>query len=139
MITQVPREDINYVWQQVEPLIIRALDDSYTARDVLDGIIRNKFQLFISWENDKVESAVVTEVADYPRKRILRYVLAGGDNLDNWLEPIQNKIEEFAINNYCQAIEVAGRKGWLRKLKGFEQKIYIMSKELWVKVAIQVT
>jgi hypothetical protein len=27
----------------------------------------------------------------------------------------------------------------LRKLKGFEQKIYIMSKELWVKVAIQVT
>mgnify|MGYP003111730667 FL=1 len=139
MITQVPREDINYVWQQVEPLIIRALDDSYTARDVLDGIIRNKFQLFISWENDKVESAVVTEVADYPRKRILRYVLAGGDNLDNWLEPIQNKIEEFATNNYCQAIEVAGRKGWLRKLKGFEQKIYIMSKELWVKVAIQVT
>jgi hypothetical protein len=130
MITQVPREDINYVWQQVEPLVIRALDDSYTARDVLDGIIRNKFQLFISWENDKVESAVVTEVADYPRKRILRYVLAGGDNLDNWLEPIQNKIEEFAINNYCQAIEVAGRKGWLRKLKGFEQKIYIMSKEL---------
>ncbi len=130
MITPVPREDINYVWQQVEPLIIRALDDSYTARDVLDGIIRNKFQLFISWENDKVESAVVTEVADYPRKRILRYVLAGGDNLDNWLEPIQNKIEEFATNNYCQAIEVAGRKGWLRKLKGFEQKIYIMSKEL---------
>ena len=130
MITQVPREDINYVWQQVEPLVIRALDDSYTARDVLDGIIRNKFQLFISWENKKVESAVVTEVADYPRKRILRYVLAGGDNLDNWLEPIQNKIEEFAINNYCQAIEVAGRKGWLRKLKGFEQKIYIMSKEL---------
>jgi hypothetical protein len=130
MITQVPREDINYVWQQVEPLVIRALDDSYTARDVLDGIIRNKFQLFISWENDKVESAVVTEVADYPRKRILRYVLAGGDNLDNWLESIQNKIEEFAINNYCQAIEVAGRKGWLRKLKGFEQKIYIMSKEL---------
>ena len=130
MITQVPREDINYVWQQVEPLIIRALDDSYTARDVLDGIIRNKFQLFISWENDKVESAVVTEVADYPRKRILRYVLAGGDNLDNWLEPIQNKIEEFAMNNYCQAIEVAGRKGWLRKLQGFKQNIYLMSKEL---------
>lgn len=130
MITQVPREDINYVWEQVEPLIERALDDSYTTRDVLDGIIRNSFQLFISWENNKVECAVVTEVADYPRKRILRYVLAGGNNLENWLEPIQEKIEEFATNNYCQAIEVAGRKGWLRKLKGFEQKIYIMSKQL---------
>jgi hypothetical protein len=87
VITQVPKEDIAMVWQQVEPLVERALDDTYTARDILDGLILNRFQLFISWENDKVESAVVTEVADYPRKRILRYVLAGGNNLDNWLEP----------------------------------------------------
>ena len=43
---------------------------------------------------------------------------------------IKVKIEEFAINNHCRAIQVAGRKGWLRKLKGFKQKIYIMSKEL---------
>ena len=130
MITQVPKEDLHIIWQQVEPLINKALDDTYMPKDVLDGILRNKFQLFISWENDRVESAVVTEVADYPRKRILRYVLAGGNNMDNWLEPIQNKIEEFAMNNYCQAIEVAGRKGWLRKLQGFKQNIYLMSKEL---------
>ena len=26
MITQVPREDINYVWEQVEPLIERAFN-----------------------------------------------------------------------------------------------------------------
>ena len=77
MITQVPKEDLHIIWQQVEPLIDKALDDTYMPKDVLDGILRNKFQLFISWENDKVESAVVTEVADYPRKRILRYVLAG--------------------------------------------------------------
>lgn len=130
MITQVPKEDIAMVWQQVEPLVQRALDDTYTARDILDGLILNRFQLFISWENDKVESAVVTEVADYPRKRILRYVLAGGNNLDNWLEPIQDKIELFATTNFCQSIEVAGRKGWLRKLQGFKQNIYLMSKEL---------
>ena len=84
----------------------------------------------VEYKTKKVESAVVTEVADYPQKRILRYVLAGGVNMSNWLEPIQETIEEFATNNYCQAVEVAGRKGWLRKLKGYKQKIYIMSKEL---------
>jgi len=137
MITQVPKEDLYHIWQDVEPLLKKSLDDNYRTRDILDGLIQNRFQLFISWE-DGVECAVVTEVAVYPQKRILRYVLAGGSNMDNWLEPIQKKIEDFATNNYCQAIEVAGRKGWLRKLKGFKQKIYIMSKELWVKAVTQV-
>tara|TARA_R100001443_G_scaffold1804_3_gene6315 strand:+ start:2212 stop:2601 length:390 start_codon:yes stop_codon:yes gene_type:complete len=129
MIIQVPKEDIHLVWNEVEPLIKKALDDCYTADDILKGLIKNSFQLFISW-NKKVESAVVTEVAQYPQKRICRYFLAGGSNMNNWLEPIQTEIEKFAKLNNCQAIEVAGRKGWARKLKGYEQKIYLFSKEI---------
>ena len=129
MIIQVPEKDLHIIWNEVEPLIKKALDDRYTTDDILQGLIKNSFQLFISW-NNKVESAVVTEVAQYPRKKILRYFLAGGNNLNNWLEPIQETIEKFAKHNNCNSIEVAGRKGWARKLKGYEQKIYLFSKEL---------
>lgn len=129
MIIKVPQEDLHIVWNEVEPLIKKALDDTYTARDILDGLVKNAFQLFISWE-DKVESAVITEVIQYPQKKVCRYFLAGGSNINNWLEPIQQEIEKFAKYNQCNAIEVAGRKGWLRKLKGYEQKIYLMSKKL---------
>jgi len=129
MIVKVPQEDLHIVWNEVEPLIKKALDDTYTARDILDGLVKNSFQLFISWE-DKVESAVITEVIQYPQKKVCRYFLAGGSNMNNWLEPIQQEIEKFAKYNQCDAIEVAGRKGWLRKLKGYEQKIYLMSKKL---------
>ena len=129
MIIQVPEKDLHIIWNEVEPLIKKALDDCYTTDDILQGLIKNSFQLFISW-NNKVESAVVTEVAQYPRKKILRYFLAGGNNLNNWLEPIQETIEKFAKHNNCNSIEVAGRKGWARKLKGYEQKIYLFSKEL---------
>ena len=129
MIIKVPQEDLHIVWNEVESLIKKALDDTYTARDILDGLVKNAFQLFISWE-DKVESAVITEVIQYPQKKVCRYFLAGGSNMNNWLEPIQQEIEKFAKNNQCDAIEVAGRKGWLRKLKGYKQKIYLMSKKL---------
>ena len=129
MIIQVPKEDLHFIWNEVEPLIKKALDDTYTARDILDGLVKNAFQLFISWE-DKVESAVITEVIQYPQKKVCRYFLAGGSNINNWLEPIQQEIEKFAKYNQCEAIEIAGRKGWLRKLKGYEQKIYLMSKKL---------
>ena len=129
MIIKVPQEDLHIVWNEVEPLIKKALDDTYTARDILDGLVKNSFQLFISWE-DKVESAVITEVIQYPQKKVCRYFLAGGSNINNWLEPIQQEIEKFAKYNQCDAIEIAGRKGWLRKLKGYKQKIYLMSKKL---------
>jgi len=130
MIVKVPPEDLYTIWEDVEKLIKEALDDCYKPQDILSGLMENKFQLFISWNNFKVESAIITEVAQYPRKKILRYFLAGGKNLDNWLEPIQQEIEKFAKLNNCQAIEVAGRKGWARKLKGYEQKIYLFNKEL---------
>ena len=129
MIIKVPQDDLHIVWNEVEPLIKKALDDTYTARDILDGLVKNSFQLFISWE-DKVESAVITEVIQYPQKKVCRYFLAGGSNINNWLEPIQQEIEKFAKYNQCDAIEIAGRKGWLRKLKGYKQKIYLMSKKL---------
>ena len=131
MILKVPEKDLHIIWNEVEPLIKKALDDTYSVRDILDGLVKNSFQLFISWEN-KVESAVITEVVQYPQKKILRYFLAGaeGNNLSNWLEPIQQEIEKFARHNNCDAVEVAGRKGWARKLKGYEQKIYLFNKEL---------
>ena len=83
MIIQVPEKDLHIIWNEVEPLIKKALDDCCTT-----------------------------------------------DDINNWLEPIQETIEKFAKHNNCNSIEVAGRKGWARKLKGYEQKIYLFSKEL---------
>ena len=130
MIVKVPSKDLYIVWEDVEKLLKKALDDCYTSQDIYNGLTQDRFQLFISWEKFKVESAVVTEIAAYPRKKICRYFLAGGKNMDNWVNPIQETIEKFAKKNGCQEIEVAGRKGWLKKLKGYKQKIFLMSKEL---------
>ena len=70
MIVKVPPEDLHLLWNEVEPLIKKALDDTYSAKDILDGLIKNSFQLFISWE-DKVECAVITEVSQYPQKKFV--------------------------------------------------------------------
>jgi len=129
VVTPVPKEDIFLIWQQVAPLLKPALDNTYDIMDIEKGLLENRFQLFISW-NNKVESAVVTEIAVYPRAKVLRYFLAGGTNLDNWLEKIQQVIEKFAKNNNCTQVEVAGRKGWVKKLKGYKEKAVLLSKDL---------
>ena len=130
VITRVPKDDLLFIWSQVAPLLEKALDETYSIKDILYGISTDRMQLFISWNNNKVESAVVTEIAQYPQAKVLRYFLAGGTNLNNWLERIQETIEKFAKNNKCTHLEVAGRKGWVRKLKGFKMKAIILSKEI---------
>ena len=130
VVTRVPSEDVEFIWSQVKPLLEKALDETYTIGDIYKGLLDDRMQLFISWNNDRVESAVVTEIAQYPQSKVLRYFLAGGTNLDNWLERIQKIIEKFAKQENCTHLEVAGRKGWVKKLKGFRVKAYLLNKEI---------
>ena len=130
VVTRVPSEDVEFIWCQVSSYLAEALDETYAIEDIYEGLINDRMQLFISWNNDRVESAVVTEIAVYPQSKVLRYFLAGGTNLENWLERIQIVIEKFAKRENCTHIEVAGRKGWVRKLKGFKVKAYLLNKEI---------
>jgi len=130
VVTRVPSEDVEFIWSQVAPLLEKALDETYSIKDILYGLANDRMQLFISWNNNRVESAVVTEIAQYPQSKVLRYFLAGGTNLENWLERIQKVIEKFAKKENCTHLEVAGRKGWVRKLKGFRVKAYLLNKEI---------
>ena len=130
VVTRVPSEDVEFIWSQIKPLLKKALDETYTIDDIYKGLIEDRMQLFISWNDEKVESAVVTEIAQYPQSKVLRYFLAGGVNLENWLERIQKVIEKFAKKENCTHLEVAGRKGWVRKLKGFRVKAYLLNKEI---------
>ena len=130
VVTRVPSEDVEFIWSQIKPLLEKALDETYTISDIYKGLLDYRCQLFISWNDDRVESAVVTEIAQYPQSKVLRYFLAGGTNLDNWLERIQKIIEKFAKQENCTHLEVAGRKGWVKKLKGFRVKAYLLNKEI---------
>jgi len=130
LVTRVPSEDVEFIWRQTSPLLIKALDETYNLEDIYEGLIDDRMQLFISWNNDRVESAIVTEIAKYPQSKVLRYFLAGGSNLDNWLDNLQQVVEKFAKLQNCTHIEVAGRKGWVRKLKGYKVKAYLLNKEI---------
>jgi hypothetical protein len=129
VVTQVPVEDLDIVWAQCEPLLEKALDGSYNTYDILNYVQQNRMQLWISW-NDKVECAFVTEVCDYPQMRIMRWVLAGGNNIENWLDQILIKVEDWAKKNGCQRSEIVGRKGWTKVLKEYKPQATYYIKDL---------
>ena len=71
---------------------------------------------------------MVTEIIPFPRNRVLRVWLAGGE-LDE-LQRYQPALENYARSEGCSRIEIDGRKGWERALDGYKAERVILTKDI---------
>lgn len=108
--------------------ITPALDrggNTHTWDDIVQGIREFRFQL---WTGER--AAAITEIIDYPRKRVLNVFLAGGDK-DELLEMLESA-RAFGRANGCASLTMAGRQGWQRVLNkhGWKPAFLVMSDDL---------
>ena len=127
----VAPEDIDRIWFGVEDYLQRALDRNdgeYLVSDYYNLIAEGKNQLWIMYGGD-IKAAIVTEVYQTPQKRIFDIILLGGDNMSEWIEPLEEQMTKEAISQKCDLIKITGRRGWA-KMNGFEEKHTIMVRRL---------
>ena len=113
-------------WERCKPYIIGALEyanHSHGIDDVKRAIDIGNAQ-FHPLEN----SAIVTEIVDYPKKSVCRIWLAGGD-LDELIHA-ERHIARWAKQIGCHAMEIIGRKGWQRKLDNYRTNSVVLVREL---------
>ena len=106
--------------------IVDALEyahNSHSFEQVIDIVKRGDAQF---WAFS--DSAIVTEIIEYPQRRTLRFWLAGG-NLKTLLD-VEPKIRKWSILYQCEAVEIIGRKGWEKVLKGYEPTAIVLVKEI---------
>ena len=111
--------DIGPVWDDISGFIVSALkysDGKYTAQDVKERIEGGEMQLFLAVENGIPIASAVTEMKDFPQKRVLTIFLTGGTEMEKWLH-LLNQLEKWAISEGCDQMEVLGRPGWEKVLK----------------------
>jgi hypothetical protein len=99
-------------FKKSEKYLQAALEYDYTRdlQDVADAIADESMQL---WPSEN--AAMVTEVQNYPKCRVLHVYLAGGDMQE--IIALIPHIERFAQDVGCQKMTLAGRKGWERIFK----------------------
>ena len=103
-------------WQHCAPFINAALaysGHSHTLDDVAQVVAKGDAQF---WHAE--DAGLVTEIVEYPRRRTLRFWLAGGD-LDT-LKDIEKDAIEWSKPWGCVACEIVGRRGWIRALSGYD-------------------
>jgi hypothetical protein len=116
-------------WERSKPYLEAALDkagDEYTIDDVLRDV-EDDHAIFYPVK----DGASIFRLAVYPRKRILRIWLAGGD-MDGNIDAVLEAAEFHAREHDCAGIEIGGRKGWERVLKpyGYKHRCVVLVKDL---------
>lgn len=116
------------VMDRCRPWIAAALEyagGTHTLQDIEDGIRAGQFLL---WPGER--GCLVTEIIDFPRKRVLNVWLGGGD-MDQ-LKDMHDSVVAFARYAGCASVTITGRPGWARvwRDQGFAPAHVTLEKEI---------
>tara|TARA_R100001126_G_C4858221_1_gene165823 strand:- start:841 stop:1260 length:420 start_codon:yes stop_codon:yes gene_type:complete len=122
IISSVPKEVVDFVWQDVCKVLHKSVETSggkFTMDDIYDGVVNDMYGLWIVMENKKVIAAITTRIIEYPGKRGMAMDWIGGTRMLEWLPMAQRTLQKFAKENNCTHLEGYGRKAWSKVLKKY--------------------
>ena len=97
-------------FQRCEKWLEDALEYShgmFTIQDVFEDVMNGNAQL---WPGKN--SAIVTQIVNYPRKKAIHVFLAGGDLEE--IKSMEPHVVEYGKSQGCEVITLTGRPGWTR-------------------------
>lgn len=100
---------------------------TYSFDDIAAGVAAGTMQYWAG-----INSIIITEIIDYPQKRVLHFFLAGGGDLAE-LEEMTPPIIEWGRKKGCTTAQMIGRKGWERTFltrTGWEPTLQMYEREL---------
>ena len=131
-VALVEAEDIDMVWDDVVPLIEKALrhaEGELIPDDIKKHLDSANLRLWVALEGRDVIAAMVTEIIQYPRKKIVRVITLAGKDMSLWYDFLP-MLEGYAIRHGCSSLEAWTRKGMTRKLKDWKHSYDIITKDL---------
>ena len=131
-VALVEAEDIDMVWDDVSPLIEKALrhaEGELIPDDIKKHLDSANLRLWVALKDKDVIAAMVTEIIQYPRKKIVRVITLAGKDMSMWYKFLP-MLEGYAIRNGCSSLEAWSRKGMARKLKDWKHSYDIITKDL---------
>ena len=131
-VALVEAEDIDMVWDEASPLIEKALrhaEGELIPNDIKKHLDSGNLRLWVALEDRDVIAAMVTEIIQYPRKKIVRVITLAGKDMSLWYDFLP-MLEGYAIRHGCSSLEAWTRKGMTRKLKDWKHSYDIITKDL---------
>lgn len=122
-VTLVPTSEVKDWWPTVAPMLEPAIALSNGRADlisVLQWLLDRRYLLWVAYpESRMVQAAFVTREARYPGKAMLCLDFCGGAEMHGWMEEGTRIFRAFAKDVGLDGVELYGRLGWQKALKGY--------------------
>ena len=135
MIRAYDGQTVHEVWPTVQKWLTdngaKLMRGNDSVEDVKQAIDTNNAQLWI-WKTETALGIVVTQIVQYPRRKVCFIKFGTGYNAKEWAVPIITAIERFAEFSGCGAVEICARPGWIKLLEsaGYGSRHILLTKEL---------
>ncbi len=125
-------EQIDNLWPEYGHHLERLeLHGDVIASALREDLKVSRKQLWGYQQDGKVLGVAVTHILETPRGRACEiYGAAGTESVRGQIDEIMKEIERWAAAIGCTRVRILGRKGWLRRLHGFQQTGIIMEKAI---------
>ena len=123
--------DVAKIWPHVAHLIAGAMARGGMGRfeDVERDVLGNNAYLWVAIDGSAVLAAAVTKVTAEKDHRLCTIVACGGRDFARWGGLIEG-LEGYARAENCARMEIAGRPGWLRRLRGYRLAKIVIRKDI---------
>lgn len=124
-------ESVLSIWATVEPMLRLAAVWSrgeFSTEDALSLLLARRMILWVFHVDGSIHLAVLTEVRDYPRKRVCNIYAAAGKNLlEVWTQALP-LVRGWLEENQIEEIEATCRDAVMRKLLlvGFRKQANVL-------------
>lgn len=115
------------VWPHFRHFIKQAVDeiDLVPFEERESAVLKGRALLWLAYDGEKVIAAATTELFG----DMMEISACGGSGLKQFLSLLQ-RLEQFAMDEGCKFVRVAGRAGWQRILKDYKVRSVIIEKTL---------
>jgi len=125
-ISLVPQDHVFSIWMQVRDYLEPAVATSngrWTMEHLCASVTGGRTQLWIAFDEEKIQGCMTTEVVQYPARKVLAMHFLGGEDFDNWYPEMLQNLTRYSLDMGCDGIEGVARFGFWKWLKadGFDK------------------
>ena len=125
MITAVPIEGVDIVWEDAKRVLHKSVNTSagkFEVEDLKQELKQGQLVLWLVMDGSEVLAALTSRVIEYPGRRAMALDWVGGKHMRKWLPLVLNTLQKYATDCECKHIEGYGRKAWGRILQKYGWK-----------------
>jgi hypothetical protein len=124
-------KELTNIYKDIERYIDLSLTKAheFTKDELVLRILKNSSQLWVAYDNTSPIGIAITNHAYFSTTSKLCIHLVGGENISKWIHTISS-LEEYAVANELNEIEMHGRRGWLKLLPDYETDRVILHKRV---------